>query len=172
ALVAITERPTSALGQAADLCIALGPVEEACPLGLAPSASTTALMAVGDALALLVSRMRDFRAEDFAQNHPAGALGRKLCRVEDVMRTGPHIRRARPEETVREVFVRLAGPRRRSGAILIEDDEQKLVGIFTDSDLARLFEGRREAELDRPIGQVMTANPVQTIVGATIAEAV
>src|SRR5436309_3488095 len=86
-LIAITERPGSSLGQAADLCIALGPVEEACPLGLAPSASTTVLMAVGDALALLVSRLRDFTAEDFAVFHPAGSLGRKLTRVEEVMRT-------------------------------------------------------------------------------------
>ena len=171
-LVAITERATSTLGQAADLCIALGPIEEACPLGLAPSASTTALMAVGDALALLVSRMRDFRAEDFALYHPAGSLGRKLSRVEDVMRTGHQIRRARPEQTVREVFVRLAGPRRRSGAVLIEDDDQRLLGIFTDGDLARLFEKRREADLDRPIGEVMTPDPVQVTVGATIAEAV
>ena len=77
-LVAITERASSTLGQAADLCVALGPIEEACPLGLAPSASTTVLMAVGDALALLVSRMRDFTADDFALYHPAGSLGRKL----------------------------------------------------------------------------------------------
>ena len=113
-LIAITERLTSSLGQAADLCIALGPIEEACPLGLAPSASTTALMAVGDALALLVSRMRDFSPEDFALYHPGGSLGRKLTRVEDVMRTGRQLRRAHVEETVREIFVRLAGPRRRS----------------------------------------------------------
>jgi arabinose-5-phosphate isomerase len=171
-LVAITERAGSSLGQAADLCVALGPIEEACPLGLAPSASTTALMAVGDALALLVSRMRDFRAEDFALYHPAGSLGRKLLRVEDVMRTGGKIRRAQAEETVRSVFVRLAGPRRRSGAILIEDEDQRLLGIFTDSDLARLFEKRREADLDRPIGEVMTPDPVQIHVGATVAEAV
>jgi arabinose-5-phosphate isomerase len=171
-LVAITERSSSTLGQAADLCIALGPIEEACPLGLAPSASTTALMAVGDALALLVSRMRDFRAEDFALYHPAGSLGRKLARVEDVMRTGRQIRRARADETVRDVFVRLAGPRRRSGAVLIEDEDQRLLGIFTDSDLARLFEKRREAELDRPIGEVMTPDPVRVHVGATLAEAV
>jgi arabinose-5-phosphate isomerase len=171
-LLAITERAGSTLGQAADLCIALGPIEEACPLGLAPSASTTALMAVGDALALLVSRMRDFRAEDFALYHPAGSLGRKLARVEDVMRTGKQIRRARADETVRDVFVRLAGPRRRSGAVLIEDEDQRLLGIFTDSDLARLFEKRREAELDRPIGEVMTPDPVQVHVGATLAEAV
>jgi arabinose-5-phosphate isomerase len=171
-LVAVTERATSSLGQAADLCITLGPIEEACPLGLAPSASTTALMAVGDALALLVSRMRSFRAEDFALYHPAGSLGRKLLRVEDVMRTGDRIRRAQTEETVRAVFVRLAGPRRRSGAVLIEDEDQRLVGIFTDSDLVRLFERRREADLDRPIGEVMTPDPIQITVGSTLAEAV
>src|SRR4051794_7112284 len=171
-LVAITERASSSLGQAADLCVALGPIEEACPLGLAPSASTTALMAVGDALALLVSRMRDFRAEDFALYHPAGSLGRKLLRVEEVMRTGNQIRRARVDETVRAVFVRLAGPRRRSGAVLVEDEDQALLGIFTDSDLARLFEKRREADLDRPIGEMMTPDPVQVTVGATLAEAV
>jgi arabinose-5-phosphate isomerase len=171
-LVAITERTTSTLGRAADLCVPLGPIEEACPLGLAPSASTTALMAVGDALALLVSKMRDFRAEDFALYHPAGSLGRKLLRVEDVMRTGGKIRRARADETVRAVFIRLAGPRRRSGAVLIEDEAGRLLGIFTDSDLARLFEKRREADLDRPIGEVMTADPIQIPVGATLAEAV
>jgi arabinose-5-phosphate isomerase len=171
-LVAITQRASSTLGHAADQCIVLGPIEEACPLGLAPSASTTALMAVGDALALLVSRMRDFRAEDFALYHPAGSLGRKLLRVEDVMRTGAKLRRARAVETVRAVFVRLAGPRRRSGAVLIEDDDERLLGIFTDSDLARLFEKRREADLDRPIGDVMTPDPIQIQVGATLAEAV
>jgi arabinose-5-phosphate isomerase len=171
-LIAVTERATSSLGQAADLCVALGPIEEACPLGLAPSASTTALMAVGDALALLVSRMRDFRAEDFALYHPAGSLGRQLSRVEDVMRTPRQLRRARPEQTVREVLVTLAGPRRRSGAVLVVDEDEVLLGIFTDSDLARLFEHRREADLDRPIGEVMTADPVQVTVGARLAEAV
>ncbi len=171
-LVAITERASSSLGRLADLCIELGPIEEACPLQLAPSASTTALMAVGDALALLVSRLRDFKPEDFALYHPGGSLGRKLGRVDDVMRTGRHVRTAQAEETVREVFVRLAGPRRRAGAVLIVDPAGRLAGIFTDGDLARLFETRREAMLDRPIAEVMTANPVQVIVGATIAEAI
>jgi arabinose-5-phosphate isomerase len=171
-LIAITERTTSSLGQAADLCIALGPIEEACPLGLAPSASTTALMAVGDALALLVSRMRDFSPEDFALYHPGGSLGRKLTRVEDVMRTGRQLRRAHGEETVRAIFVRLAGPRRRSGAILIEDADTHLLGIFTDSDLARLFEKRREAELDRQIGEIMTIDPKRVRVGALLSDAV
>ncbi|MBX6315618.1 MAG: KpsF/GutQ family sugar-phosphate isomerase [Isosphaeraceae bacterium] len=171
-LIAITERPTSSLGLAADLCIALGPIEEACPLGLAPSASTTALMAVGDALALLVSRLRDFTAEEFAIYHPAGSLGRRLSRVEDVMRTGRQVRTARSGETVREVFVRLGGARRRSGAVLIVDSDGRLEGIFTDSDLARLFETRREALLDRPIGEAMTPDPITIAVGASVAEAI
>ena len=171
-LLAITERESSSLGQAAELCIALGPVEEACPLGLAPSASTTVMMAVGDALALLVSKLRDFRAEDFALYHPAGSLGRKLARVEDVMRTGRQLRKAAPGQTVREVLVASAGPRRRTGAVLIEDEQNRLLGIFTDSDLARLFERRREADLDRPIGEVMTAHPVQVTVSAFLSEAV
>ncbi|HWE37845.1 MAG TPA: KpsF/GutQ family sugar-phosphate isomerase [Isosphaeraceae bacterium] len=171
-LVAITERASSSLGRQADLCVELGPIDEACPLGLAPSASTTAMMAVGDALALLVMRMRGFRSEDFAVFHPGGSLGRRLGRVEDVMRVGPHVRRARPEETVRAVLVRLGGARRRSGAILLADEDDRLVGIFTDSDLARLFENRREAMLDHPIGDVMTRDPVRVAVGATVAEAV
>ncbi len=171
-LVAITERAGSSLGRAADLCIALGPIAEACPLGLAPSASTTVLMAVGDALALLVSRMREFTAEDFALYHPAGSLGRKLTRVEEVMRTERQLRRAHVDESVRSVFVRLAGPRRRSGAVLIVDEADTLLGIFTDSDLARLFERRREADLDAPIGDVMTRHPYCIRVGQTLADAV
>ncbi len=171
-LVAITGRPDSSLGRAADLCIAMGPIEEACPLGLAPSASTTAMMAVGDALALLVSQMRDFRAEDFASIHPGGSLGRRLASVDDLMRTNGRLRVAREGLSVRDVFVMLAGPRRRSGAVLIVDESERLVGIFTDSDLARLFERRRDDLLDRPIGEVMTPDPVQVTVGSTVARAV
>ena len=171
-LIAITERSTSSLGQKCDLCVALGPIEEACPLGLAPSASTTALMAVGDALALLVSHMRDFSCDDFALYHPAGSLGRKLTRVEEVMRSGKQLRRAQAGETVRQVFVRLAGPRRRSGAVLVEDVDNHLQGIFTDSDLARLFERQRDSDLDRPIGEVMTASPKRVRVGSMLSDAV
>ena len=116
--------------------------------------------------------MRDFTADDFALYHPAGSLGRKLTRVEEVMRTGRQLRRAHVDQTVRDVFVRLAGPRRRSGAVLIEDSDTVLLGIFTDSDLARLFEKRREADLDRPIGEVMTADPYRIRVGANLGEAV
>ena len=171
-LVAITERASSTLGREAELCITLGPIEEACPLRLAPSASTTAMMAVGDALALLVSKMRDFRAEDFALNHPGGNLGRRLAYVEDLMRTQGRLRKARANLTVREVFVSVAGPRRRSGAVLIVDDFDRLVGIFTDSDLARLFERKQDDQLDRAIVDVMTSDPIQVVVGSRVADAV
>lgn len=171
-LVAVTERAGSSLGRSADVCIAMGPIAEACPMGLAPSASTTAMMAVGDALALLVAQMREFSPEDFALYHPAGTLGRRLTRVEDVMRTGRDVRTASPDETVRQVFVRLAGPRRRSGAVLVVDGQGGLLGIFTDSDLVRLFERRREAELDRPIAEVMTASPFRAREGSMLGEAV
>lgn len=171
-LISITERHTSTLGRASDICITLGPIEEACPLGLAPSASTTAMMSVGDALALLISRHRRFQPEDFARFHPAGNLGRKLSLVDDVMRTGRHIRTAAPSETVREVLVRLGGTRRRSGAILILGPEGELLGIFTDSDLARLFENFRDPMLDQPIREVMTRTPVHVVAGSNLSQAI
>lgn len=171
-LIAITERSTSSLGRAADLCIELGPIQEACPLGLAPSASSTALMAVGDALALLVSRIRGFTAAEFALYHPAGALGKKLAYVDDVMRVGKHIRIARLDATVRDVFSALGGPSRRSGAVMIVDEAGALAGIFTDSDLARLFERGREAWVDRPIAESMTKRPLSVLSGTRAAEAV
>ena len=167
-LIAITERAGSSLGRAADLCVALGPIEEACPLGLAPSASTTVLMAVGDALALLVSQMRDFTAADFARFHPAGSLGRKLTRVEEAMRTGGQIRRAHTDETVRSVFSRLAGPRRRSGAV--SDHGRSTLSCLGSSPTATSLACSRNAArpiFDRPIGDVMTANPYSIHVGAT-----
>jgi arabinose-5-phosphate isomerase len=88
------------------------------------------------------------------------------------MRSVRKVRTARPDESVREVLVRLGGARRRSGAILVVDEETTLLGIFTDSDLARLFENRREALLDHPIGSVMTTNPVRITVGTSVAEAI
>ena len=172
-LIAITERTTSSLGKTSDLCVALGPIAEACPLGLAPSASSTAMMAVGDALALLVSRLRNFRAEDFALNHPGGNLGRRLAFVEDLMRTDRRLRRShRSQDRPRGVRRSGGTSTRRSGAVLIVDDAERLVGIFTDSDLARLFERRQDALLDGPIEAVMTADPIQVVVGATVLEAV
>jgi arabinose-5-phosphate isomerase len=171
-VVAVTQRETSSLGRLATVTIEVGGLEEACPLGLAPTTSTTVMLAVGDALALAVARLRNFGREDFARFHPGGTLGRKLSRVEDLMRPLSQCRVARQEQTVREVLVATSRPGRRTGAIMLVDEAGRLVGIFTDSDLARLFERRADAQLDRPIAEVMTATPITIREGARLSEAV
>lgn len=171
-IIAITGRNDSSLARAATVTIALGPLQEACPLGLAPSTSTTAMLAIGDALALVTSQMRHFRAEDFARFHPAGSLGRRLAKVQHHMRPLEQCRVASDQQTVREVFVTVSVPGRRTGAIMLVDGEGRLSGIFTDSDLARIFERRRDNELDGPIGRVMTARPCTVLVDSMMSDAV
>ncbi|HEY4235134.1 MAG TPA: KpsF/GutQ family sugar-phosphate isomerase [Lacipirellulaceae bacterium] len=171
-LIAITASKESTIGRAANVVVELGQLEEACSLGLAPSTSTTAMLAVGDALALVLSKLRDFRAEDFARFHPGGALGRKLSRVDDIMRPLVQCRTASDAQTVREVIVTGIKPGRRTGAIMLVDASGRLTGLFTDSDLARLFERRDEAALDRPIRDVMAANPTTVTSGTRVGDAV
>lgn len=171
-LVAITKRSSCTVGRLADVVITLGLLEEACPLGLAPTSSTTAMLAVGDALALTVARLRGFTAEDFARFHPGGSLGRKLALVEEFMRPLDQCRVAHQGQTVREVLIHTGRPGRRTGAIMLVDDEGRLTGIFTDSDLARLFERRADEKLDRPIAEVMTRRPITIATGSRLHEAV
>ncbi len=171
-LIAVTSRPASRLGRAAQVVIELGPLQEACSLGLAPSTSTTAMLAVGDALALVTSRSRGFSRDDFARFHPGGSLGRQLARVDDRMRTLSDCRVADCSHTLREVLVEARLPGRRTGAIMIVDHDGGLRGIFTDSDLARLFESRRDSMLDGPIRQVMTKNPATVPQGSMLDDAV
>ncbi len=170
-LLAITSSSTSSLAQAADAAIIYGPIKEACPLALAPSTSTTVMLALGDALAFTLLEKRQFTAEDFAQFHPAGTLGRKLAIVADWMRRGAELRIAPATDTVREVFARVRHTGRRTGAIMLVNDQGRLVGLFTDSDLARLFENRQDTALDRPIAEVMTRNPAVTSPGTRVAVA-
>jgi len=171
-IVALTARAESTLGRAASTTIELGPIDEACPLGLAPSASTTAMLAVGDALALLVSRMRCFGRDDFARFHPAGSLGHRLSKVEQHLRPLEQCRVAEENRTIREVLIIAGKPGRRTGATMLVDDQGRLSGIFTDSDLARLFEQRRDADLDLPIHRAMTRNPLRVEVGTMMTDAV
>ncbi len=171
-IIAITSRRESALGQAATTTIELGPLQEACALGLAPSTSTTAMLALGDALALVTSRMRDFRREDFARFHPAGNLGRQLSKVDEYMRPLADCRLAMETQSVREVFVARNRAGRRTGAIMLTDHLGRLAGLFTDSDLARLFEGHRDGALDHPIQQVMTSRPTTVPEGSMMVDAV
>ncbi|HZZ73708.1 MAG TPA: KpsF/GutQ family sugar-phosphate isomerase [Pirellulales bacterium] len=172
AVVALTSRRGSTLGRAAEVVIELGQIQEACSLGLAPSTSTTAMLAMGDALALVVSQMRAFTREDFARFHPAGNLGRQLARVEEYMRPLNECRLALCTQSVREVFSASRRTGRRTGATMIISPDQKLRGIFTDSDLARLFESRRDLALDEPIRSVMTKNPTTIARASFILDAV
>ena len=141
-------------------------------LGLAPSTSTTAMLAVGDALALVASRLRNFGREDFARFHPGGSLGNKLSKVEHHCRPLEQCRVAEEEQTVREVLVGVSMPGRRTGATMLVDRQGVLTGIFTDSDLARLFEHRRDGELDGPMSNVMTHHPLCVPAGSMMVDAV
>jgi arabinose-5-phosphate isomerase len=171
-LVAITSQPHSRLAQAAAVVLDLGPLEEACPNRLAPSTSTTAMMALGDALALVVSRMRGFAPADFARFHPGGSLGLKLATVDDVMRPLSECRVASDNQKVREVFVAASRPGRRTGAIMLVDAAGKLSGLFTDSDLARLLEHRHDDAFDAEIRTVMKTSPTTTQCGTPLPDAV
>jgi arabinose-5-phosphate isomerase len=172
AVIALTGNAGGTLARRADVAIVYGPLDEVCPLGLAPSASTTAMIALGDALAFVLSRERDFTVEDFARYHPAGSLGRKLLRVESVMRHGNELRKAPAADTVRNVFASARHSGRRTGAVMLLDADGRLAGLFTDSDLARLIEARRDSALDRPVAEVMTATPLTVPVGTRVVEAV
>lgn len=171
-LVAVTGNPHGTLARAADAAVVYGPVVEACPLSLAPSTSTTVMIALGDALAFTLSEQRQFTAEQFARFHPAGSLGRKLAGVEAVMRRGADLRLAAATDTVRAVFAHARHPGRRTGAVMLTHPDGTLAGIFTDSDLARLFETRGDDRFDRPIAEVMTRNPITVPLTAKMGEAV
>ena len=169
--IAITSRSDSTLAKDCDLVIPIGQLQEADPLGLAPSTSTTAMLAIGDALALVVSKQRHFTSQDFANFHPAGSLGRKLTKVDDVMRPLSHCRIANDSRTVREVFVKASLPGRRTGAVMLVDDSGQLTGIFTDSDLARMLENNNESHFDCAVSQCMTVNPVTASAGSMMTDA-
>jgi arabinose-5-phosphate isomerase len=170
-MIAITASPASTLGRAARVVLPLGEIDEACSLGLAPSTSTTVMLALGDALALVLSSLRGFRAEDFARYHPGGALGKRLARVDDVMRRLADCRVAPESHTVRQVLVACGKPGRRTGAVMLIDSQGKLTGLFTDSDLARLLEQRNEASLDLPIRELMHRDPTTIASGERVSTA-
>lgn len=171
-IIAITGSAASSLGRAATVTIELGPLPEADPLGLAPTTSTTAMLALGDALAIVTAQLRQFSPEDFARFHPGGALGQRLAKVEEAMRSLEQCRVAHEGLSVREVLVRTRLPGRRTGATMLVDDAGRLSGIFTDSDLARLFEQRREDQLDSPIRTVMTCDPLHVQRGTMMNQAI
>ncbi|MEX0725577.1 MAG: KpsF/GutQ family sugar-phosphate isomerase [Planctomycetaceae bacterium] len=171
-IVAITAHERSTLGSAAEITLALGQIREAGPYGLAPSTSTTAMLAMGDTLALVVSRLKGFSPKQFAVLHPAGSLGLKLKSVRDIMRHGLELRIARQDEIIREMLKIHKHPGRRTGAVIVVDERNRIVGLFTDSDLVRLLEEHREGQLDRPVSEAMTQRPMTIDADATVEEAV
>jgi arabinose-5-phosphate isomerase len=171
-LLAITGKSDSTLARAADAAVVYGPIKEACPLALAPSTSTTVMIALGDALAFTLLEQRQFTAEQFARFHPAGSLGRQFASVAECMRSGSELRIAPTSDTVRAVITRVRHPGRRTGAIMLIDPDGRLAGLFTDSDLARLFESRQDDALDAPIERVMTRDPLVIFPEARVVEAI
>ena len=156
-VIALTGRPQSTLGRAATVVLDVSVAQEACPLNLAPTASTTATLAMGDALAVALLEARGFTEEDFARSHPGGALGRRLLlHVEDVMRTGDQLPHVTVDTLLRDGLLEMSS--KGLGMTTIVDAEQRVLGVFTDGDLRRILD--REVDLrSTRMGEVMTRNP-------------
>lgn len=157
-LIAMTSNPKSSLAKFADVVLNLGVTREACPLNLAPSASTTAALAMGDALALSLLKKKGFREEDFAVLHPGGSLGKKLLKVKDLMRTGKLNPVVKAGKDVRSALLAITAA--RAGSCTIVDAKGKLIGIFTDGDLRRHLRTNGEKILNEPVEKVATRNPL------------
>lgn len=171
-IIAITSGANSPLARASDVCLTLPPLREACQHNLAPTTSTLAMLALGDALAMVVSESKGFKMDDFAELHPGGALGRKLTFVDDVMRPLTDCRIGTCTQTIRQTLVEVSKPGRRSGAVMVVDELGRLCGIFTDSDLARMLEQRRDAELDASVSTRMTTSFSAVQCGARLSDAI
>lgn len=159
-LVAMTGRADSTLARYADVTLLIGNVREACPLGLAPSCSTTAMLVLGDALALTLFRLRNWTPEAFAFYHPGGDLGRRLIKVEKVMRTAERNPVAADSVALREAL-EVMSTQGSPGAVSLVDAEGRLSGFFTDGDLRRLLRTAADptALLARPVSEFMTRRP-------------
>jgi arabinose-5-phosphate isomerase len=157
-VVALTGSSRSPLAQAADVHLDVEVRAEACPLGLAPTASTTAALAMGDALSMAVLERRGFTVEDYAVLHPGGRLGKMLLRVEDLMHTGDDIPRVGPETPMKDVLFEMT--RKRLGLTTVTAEDGTLLGMISDGDLRRQMERHGYALLDRKAAECMTRNPV------------
>jgi arabinose-5-phosphate isomerase len=172
-VVSISATRNNSLARFATVALAYGKVREACPLGLAPSASTTAMLAMGDALFLSVMKLRKFTSDDFAMYHPAGNLGRKLIKVSEAMsfKVGENLPVASETLTVGEVLRLVSKIKRRSGAVILTDEGGRVSGIFSDGDLRRLIVADDAAALRRAVAEVMTRNPKRVRGDALASEA-
>ena len=160
-MIALTSTSNNSLARFANIVLQVGKIEEACPLGLAPSATTAALGALGDTLFLSVMKSRSFTSEEFALYHPAGQLGRKLIKVKEAMtfRIGENFSVTSDRLTVGQVLHEVSSIKRRSGAVVLVDDQGKVSGIFSDGDLRRAITDDDGTVLKKPISELMTRNP-------------
>jgi arabinose-5-phosphate isomerase len=167
-LIALTSKPDSTLARNADIHLDLAVDREACPHNLAPTASTTAALALGDALALAVSVRKGFRPEDFAQLHPGGLLGKRLLAVRELMHTGDRVPRVAPDTPMKDVIYEMS--RKGLGITTIQDAEGRLVGVLTDGDLRRMME-TETAPLGLTAQQAMRSRGITISADALASEA-
>ncbi|MGB8260317.1 MAG: KpsF/GutQ family sugar-phosphate isomerase [Terracidiphilus sp.] len=164
-LISFTCNLCSTLAQASDVALDCGVEREACGLNLAPTASTTAMLALGDALAIAVSQRKGFRAEDFAELHPGGKLGKRLAKVRDLMHTGAEVPVVSPATPMTDVIYEMSS--KKLGITTVQQDG-RLLGLISDGDLRRLLEREGGAALSRTAGEAMHANP-RTIASSELA---
>ncbi len=171
-LIAITGDRDSTLSRHADVVLCMGKMSEACPLGVAPSASTTCMLAIGDALAFTVMKARNFSVEDYVRFHPGGSLGAELMTVEQSMmfKPGEKLPIAEVTDTIRELLEKTSDLKRH-GAVMIVHEDGKLAGIVTDADLRRLMTKEEHRAFEHKAGDVMTTNCKKVRADALAAEA-
>jgi arabinose-5-phosphate isomerase len=169
-LIAMTGRPASSLAREADVHLDIAVPAEACPLDLAPTASTTAALALGDALAVTLLEARGFTADDFARSHPAGALGRRLLlHITDVMHGGDDVPRVTADTSLSDALVEMS--RKRLGMTAVVDGDGRLLGLYTDGDLRRSLDDKGLDLRATRIGEVMTRDPKTIACDALAVEA-
>ena len=170
ALIAMTGKPGSTLAKAAEVHLDVSVAQEACPLNLAPTASTTATLAMGDAMAVALLEARGFTPEDFALSHPGGALGRKLLlRIADLMHTGDRLPKVSPETSLSSALLEMS--RKGLGLTAVVDAQDRILGVFTDGDLRRVIDHGLDVR-NTPISSVMTTGGKSIGAGHLAAEAV
>ncbi len=168
-IIGMTCNPNSSLGKDSDWVYLIDCGREACPFNMAPTTSTTATLALGDALAMVLLDARGFKKENFALFHPAGAIGRALLfRVKDIMRTGDRLVELHESATVKDAVVAMTSA--KAGCACITDDNGKLLGVFTDGDLRRLLSKDDTPHMDVAITEAMIRNPVSIKLGALAVE--
>ena len=173
-IISISRDRSTRLAELSEAALSTGNIEEACQHGLAPTSTTTAMMAIGDALAVAVSRQRNFSAEDFGKSHPGGTLGRTMMPISEMLRfkVGKNITIGKQDQTVQEILSESDQHPRRCGAMLISNEQGKLVGLLTDGDLRRLLLKHGADILSKTVGEVMTKDPTCVVATAAVQEAI